>query len=92
MLFVGSKKGKNITMIIFNLLWNTLVDLNTNFLLKEHFGNKIILRFQYNPKINFGIVTMDKANNLISFLEKPNLNHWINIGFIIISKKIFSNF
>ena len=69
---------------------DTLVDLNINFLLKEHFGNKANITISiYNPKINYGIVTMDKSNNLISFLEKPNLNHWINIGFIIISKENF---
>jgi glucose-1-phosphate cytidylyltransferase len=39
---------------------------------------------------SFGIVEVDSENNVIGFKEKPKLNKWINIGYLILKKDIIN--
>ena len=69
---------------------DTLVNLNINKLIKNHFLSRSKLTISvYNHKISFGILNIDKDDNIKSFLEKPKLDNWINIGFILVSKNEF---
>ena len=71
---------------------DTLVNLDVNKLIKFHLINKADLSLSvYNQKISFGVVNIDESNNIKSFKEKPNLENWINIGFILVKKKKFFN-
>jgi len=43
-----------------------------------------------NPKSRFGVLSIDRYNNVLSFDEKiKNSNTWINAGFFIFTKEIF---
>lgn len=44
-----------------------------------------------NARCQFGIVEMDSNNVVISYRQKPLLNRWVNGGFFVFDKKIFSN-
>jgi len=69
---------------------DTLVDLNINSLIKKHIVTKSNLTISiYNPKINFGILDVDNKDNVRAFNEKPKLNNWINVGFILVKKSKF---
>src|SRR5207249_3729617 len=37
----------------------------------------------YRPHNPFGVVKFDRQRRVSSFVEKPRLNQWINIGFIL---------
>jgi glucose-1-phosphate cytidylyltransferase len=37
----------------------------------------------YRPHSPFGVVKFDRQRKVRSFVEKPRLPHWINIGFIL---------
>jgi len=68
---------------------DTLVDININKLIKFYLLNreKIIIS-SYELKSSFGILNIDKKNNnVFGFKEKPNLDVWFNIGYIIFSQK-----
>jgi glucose-1-phosphate cytidylyltransferase len=68
---------------------DTLVDININKLIKFYLINKEkIIVSSYELKSSFGIMSINKKNNFVfSFKEKPNLDVWFNIGYIIFSKK-----
>tara|TARA_B100002003_G_C14143945_1_gene550022 strand:- start:2282 stop:3043 length:762 start_codon:yes stop_codon:yes gene_type:complete len=54
--------------------------------------NKVLLT-SFRAFSQYGHVISDKKNNVINFIEKPQMKYPINVGFYIISKKIFlSNF
>ena len=51
---------------------------------------KIGLVSTINPRSRFGVLSIDKKNNVLKFDEKSkNLNTWINAGFFIFRKDIF---
>ncbi len=41
---------------------------------------------------SFGIVNINENNVITDFNEKPLLNEWINIGFMVIEKSFFNMF
>jgi glucose-1-phosphate cytidylyltransferase len=76
---------------------DTLVDININKLIKIYLSNKKkIIVSSYQLRSSFGIMGINKKNNSVfSFEEKPNLDVWFNIGYILFSKKfsdLLSNF
>ena len=65
------------------------IDLNKTLNLFKK-SKKIGLVSSINPRSRFGVLSIDKKNNVLSFNEKDkNLNTWINAGFFIFSKSIF---
>ena len=53
-------------------------------------SKKIGLVSTINPRSRFGVLSIDKKNNVLKFDEKSkNLNTWINAGFFIFKKDIF---
>jgi|TARA_B110000037_G_C17023301_1_gene466250 glucose-1-phosphate cytidylyltransferase len=53
-------------------------------------SKKIGLVSTINPKSRFGVLSIDRYNNVLSFDEKiKNSNTWINAGFFIFTKEIF---
>jgi len=53
-------------------------------------SKKIGLVSTINPKSRFGVLSIDKKNNVLNFDEKSkSSNTWINAGFFIFTKKIF---
>ena len=41
----------------------------------------------YELKSSFGIVKMNNNNEIVNFIEKPNLNIWYNVGYFVFNKK-----
>ena len=67
---------------------DTLADVNLKKLIKLQKLKKnktIISTFQY--KSSFGIIELKHNNEILSYLEKPKLNIYINIGYILIKKR-----
>ena len=53
-------------------------------------SKKIGLVSTINPRSRFGVLSIDKKNNVLNFDEKSkSSNTWINAGFFIFTKKIF---
>ncbi len=67
---------------------DTLIDININKLVDEYSKNpnKIIMT-SYELKSDFGIVKINNNNDILNFIEKPNLNIWYNVGYFIFNKK-----
>jgi glucose-1-phosphate cytidylyltransferase len=66
-----------------------LSDVDVNEVLNFHKkNNKIATLTAINPISQFGILEMNE-NEIISFKEKPKLEHWINGGYFVFNKKIF---
>lgn len=66
---------------------DTLANVNLDNLLKLQKQKKnktLITTIQH--KSSFGIIKLKKNKEIISFLEKPKLNLFINIGYILIKK------
>tara|TARA_Y100000310_G_scaffold334203_1_gene413376 strand:+ start:1576 stop:2286 length:711 start_codon:yes stop_codon:yes gene_type:complete len=52
--------------------------------------NKIVTITTVNPRSDFGVIELDKENNITGFIEKPKIkNTWINGGFAVLNTKIF---
>lgn len=45
-----------------------------------------------HPRSKFGLVNIDKNNNVTSFTEKPVLSEWVNGGFMIFNREAFKFF
>ena len=68
-----------------------LADVNIDKLLDFHKNNnKTATITVHKPEFRFGVVNFDKNDEVESFVEKPTLNHYVNIGFIVFNKKIFN--
>jgi glucose-1-phosphate cytidylyltransferase len=71
---------------------DTLADININQLYKFHINSKYpVTLSSYEMVSNFGILEMDNKNKVKKYNEKPSLNMWFNIGYIILNKSIFKN-
>ena len=69
---------------------DTLVDVNINKLIKFYSNNKNkVIITSYQLKSDFGILNIDKNNNIVQFKEKPILDIWFNIGYFLFSNKYF---
>lgn len=68
-----------------------VADINIAELVKYHKKKKVIGTVTgVHPRSRFGLLTIDKQGIAIKFKEKPVLNEWINGGFMVFNKKIFS--
>ncbi len=67
---------------------DTLIDININKLIDKYYknSNRIIMT-SYELKSAFGIVKINNNNDIVNFIEKPNLNIWYNVGYFIFNKK-----
>jgi len=63
------------------LYGDTLADVNYEKLQKYHYSHNSSATLTLYPlKSQFGLVELDKENNITNFQEKPTLDKWINIG------------
>tara|TARA_X000001036_G_C20566874_1_gene760967 strand:+ start:473 stop:1186 length:714 start_codon:yes stop_codon:yes gene_type:complete len=71
---------------------DTLTDINIKRLYKFHKKNKSVATISsFQLSTGFGILDINKKDNLIfKYNEKPNLDIWFNIGYIILDKKIIN--
>ena len=68
-----------------------LSDVNINKLSEFHKKNKkVVTLTAVNLESPFGILELNKKNEVISFKEKPKLEYFMNGGFYIFNKKIFN--
>jgi glucose-1-phosphate cytidylyltransferase len=69
-----------------------LSDINLNELLDFHRKHaKIATLTGVRPASPFGIMGIDSHNNTVThFLEKPILDHWVNGGFFVFNREVFS--
>lgn len=68
---------------------DTLTNINISELYKFHRKKNFLATIScYQLKTQFGIVDINKKNFITSYKEKPSLDLWYNIGYIILSKKI----
>lgn len=67
-----------------------IADVNLSELLKIHIeSDNIATITAIRPYHDFGIIVFDDKDKIIKFREKPQLNEWVNGGFMIFSKEIF---
>ena len=67
-----------------------LSDVDINKIYKFHKKNKkIVTLAAVRPESPFGILDLNGKDEVIGFKEKPMLDHFINGGFYVFSKKIF---
>jgi glucose-1-phosphate cytidylyltransferase len=72
---------------------DTLIDINIDKLIKFYLKNKnkmIMSSYQLNS--DFGILAINKNNLITKFEEKPKLNIWFNVGYILFSSNKFEYF
>jgi glucose-1-phosphate cytidylyltransferase len=65
-------------------------NVNIQDVLDFHLKNKKIATItSVNLMSQYGILEINKINEITNFNEKPTLNYWINGGFFVLNKKIF---
>ena len=68
-----------------------LANVNINELIKFHNShNKIGTITVTNPISRFGLVDFDNNNIVKKFIEKPKLDGFVNIGFMVLNKQVFN--
>ena len=68
---------------------DTLAKINFNDLMAKHKNSKCLITIVVAPIQNpFGLVNWNKKNKVLSFNEKPTLNHFI--GYAVFSPKLFN--
>ncbi|MBI2559348.1 glucose-1-phosphate cytidylyltransferase [Candidatus Woesearchaeota archaeon] len=66
-------------------------DVDINEVIKFHNKNKKVVTLIAVPLVSqFGIIELNKKNEVTSFKEKPKLAHFMNGGFYVMDKKIFN--
>lgn len=66
-------------------------DLNIKSIVEFHMKHgKLATITTVRPVSRFGVVNIDKNNNVIDFMEKPQLHGWISVGFFVFNRKIFN--
>lgn len=68
---------------------DTIADVNINLIVKKFIKskNKSIIT-SYEMSSSFGVIKSNNKDVVYEFKEKPNLNIWFNIGYILFDKKI----
>ena len=67
-----------------------LADVNVEELINFHKKNKKTATITvHKPEFRFGVVNFDKNDEVESFVEKPTLNHYVNIGYMVLNNNIF---
>jgi glucose-1-phosphate cytidylyltransferase len=69
---------------------DTIANVKINSIIKKFFssGLKTVIS-SYEMVSSFGVVKSDKSDVVYNFKEKPSLDIWYNIGYILFEKKIF---
>ena len=69
-----------------------LANINVKKLLEFHMSHKKIATITVvKPRSSFGVVEIDSHTRIITrFKEKPIVDHWINGGFFVFNREIFS--
>lgn len=68
-----------------------LADIQIPKLLKHHYRiNKIVTTTAVRTISDFGVIKIGKNGLISEFKEKPRIDQWINGGFMVMNKKIFS--
>ena len=72
---------------------DTMIDINFDKYIKFYLSNieKITIA-SYQLKSSFGILDIEKKDNVINFKEKPILDIWFNVGYFIFSRDKFKYF
>jgi len=66
-------------------------NVNIKKILEFHLKNKKIATITtVNLVSQYGILKLNKKNEITDFEEKPVLDYWVNGGFFVLNKKIFS--
>jgi len=67
-----------------------LSDININKLINFHFSHNKTATISVNkPTSRFGLVDFKENGEVIAFTEKPILDSYVNMGYMIFSKEIF---
>lgn len=69
---------------------DTIADVNINLIIKKFInsGFKTVIS-SYEMTSSFGVIKSNKSGVVYSFKEKPSLDIWYNIGYILFEKKTF---
>ena len=62
-----------------------LTDLNFSRIFNKHISNKNIFTinsFERSERVDFGVIEINKNKIVKNFLEKPNNNYLVNIGYL----------
>ena len=85
-----SKYSKKYLLVCYG---DTLIDINLNNYIKFcNLNSKKIIAASYQLESNFGIFNIKNNNQVIGFKEKPLLDIWFNVGYILFSSKYFKYF
>ena len=67
-------------------------DVDINEVIEFHNKNRKIVTLTAVPLMSpFGIIELNKKNEVTSFKEKPKLDHFMNGGFYVMKKEIFKH-
>jgi len=67
---------------------DTLADVNINKMIQFHQNHNGLMTITVYPlQSSFGILDIGDSGKVISFIEKPVLNKWINIGYFYFSSQ-----
>jgi glucose-1-phosphate cytidylyltransferase len=70
---------------------DTLANVNIKSLLEFHNSHDgLVSMTTYPMQSPFGVIDMDPNGRVIDFREKPMLDHWINIGFMLFRKEVWN--
>jgi glucose-1-phosphate cytidylyltransferase len=70
-----------------------LANVNIDALRKQHAAsNKLATITTVQPTSRFGVIDLDSQGNVGEFKEKPRLEGWINIGFMIVNVAALTTF
>ncbi len=69
-----------------------LSNVNLETLLNFHVGHgQIATMTAVRPHNQYGIIDLDASDSVINFKEKPRMTHYVNGGFFVFNKRIFSH-
>lgn len=67
-----------------------LSDININEVMNFHFSHQKTATISVNkPVSRFGLVDFDSKGKVNSFIEKPVLNSYVNMGYMILNPKVY---
>jgi len=85
----GKIKGDNFILAY----GDDLCNVNIDDVIKKHNENgKLVTLTSVKLVSDFGILELNGDDTVRQFREKPQLEHWINGGYIVMSKKVISDY
>jgi len=71
---------------------DTLANVNLKSLLEFHESHDgLVSMTTYPMQSPFGVIDMDHSGRVTEFREKPMLNHWVNIGYMVFRNEIWNH-